>query len=87
MIPESYSLWKSVENFAGPPLTAKGHTGDETALPRSTSPRRELPKRLRACSNCAGNYEDPELTAGDVEADADKEGEDREREEFPMRRK
>ena len=53
------------------------------ALLGGTSGRRERPEPVRACSNCAGDYEDPERTAGDETDEDDRADQDESVDEFP----
>ena len=77
-----HSLWKSVENFSGshcgmpamgakPPFLLFGRFATDVAAVFT-------PRVLHACSACAGDYEDPDRTAGgedesgdDVDANSD----------------
>jgi hypothetical protein len=55
-------LWKTVEIFCAPSprLAGAGASGDTNIA--AFENRRPI-ERLRACSGCAGDYEDPDRTA------------------------
>jgi hypothetical protein len=85
-------LWKSVQIVCLELQTEALHklrTGDAVTPPQAASQA----TCLRACSACAGDYEDPELTAwgdaseeeGDDEASADNAEPSVTRERFPVR--
>lgn len=54
-------LWKSVENFSGAVASPSAH-GGPGQFTRSEAPG-VISQALRACSACAGDYEDPDRTA------------------------
>jgi hypothetical protein len=64
-----HSLWKSVESFSGPgiDLRAGGSRGEPAARADSAASLQSL----RACSACAGDYEDPDRTAGGFDEEED----------------
>ncbi len=68
-----HSLWKSVESFPGREIGLRtgGSRGEFAARADSAATLQPL----RACSACAGDYEDPDRTAwnADVEEDDDLE--------------
>jgi len=71
---QSYGLWKNVENSCGL-RTAAGEasragvaTGEEARIAASS-------EAMQACSACAGDYEDPDRTAGGEDDLPDEDGE------------
>jgi hypothetical protein len=54
-------LWKSVENFSG--LGMVKVAGREPRSSETCGEPGDLQSPLRACSACAGDYEDPDRTA------------------------
>jgi hypothetical protein len=54
-------LWKSVENFSG--MGIAGMAGGDPLSPDTRSGPGACQAPLRACSACAGDYEDPDRTA------------------------
>ena len=54
-------LWNAVENFSssGEPQAAQ----ERLTLAAISEPPEATPQALRACSACAGDYEDPDRTA------------------------
>jgi hypothetical protein len=61
-----HRLWKSVENLSGPPKPLAGMELLSLALLREPSGATSL-QPVNACSACAGDYEDPDWTAGGEE--------------------
>jgi hypothetical protein len=55
------ALWKSVENFLG--LAMRTAVGRKPLVPVFCGLPGGLAQSLRACSACAGDYEDPDRTA------------------------
>jgi hypothetical protein len=64
-IPLSNSLWNTVENF--PALGRERGNNESLALRLSDRESGATQGALRACSACAGDYEDPDQTAGTPE--------------------
>lgn len=70
----SYELWKSVENASGflrpgePPGFRPGFL--------SAAPDGFAPAPVRACSACAGDYEDPDRTAGNMDPSEEDEADE-----------
>jgi hypothetical protein len=64
-----HSLWKSVEDFSGCGINqaAVGSRLELAARAGSAA----IPQPLRACSACAGDYEDPDRTAGGTDEEDD----------------
>jgi hypothetical protein len=56
-----YSLWKSVEDFPG--RASGGEVAGGLREPTVRDDSGAAPVPLRACSACAGDYEDPDRTA------------------------
>jgi hypothetical protein len=69
-----YELWKSVEDYSGLGFGQKATEGLPKPATRSDSGA--APEALRACSACAGDYEDPDRTAWGPDADEDESGEE-----------
>jgi hypothetical protein len=55
------ALWKSVENFLG--LGMARIVGKDSRSPESCEEPSAPQLPIRACSACAGDYEDPDRTA------------------------
>jgi hypothetical protein len=68
-IPMRHSLWKSVESFSGREIGLRAGGGGSEPATRADSAATLQP--LRACSACAGDYEDPDRTAGGLDAEED----------------
>ena len=66
-----YGLWKSVENFSGIELAAPAAT--RPRQPSSFSGMGVSQPSQRACSSCAGDYEDPDRTAWTPDAEEDEQ--------------
>jgi hypothetical protein len=65
-----YSLWKSVEDFPG---RASGAESDRSLLEQAArDDSGAAPQSMRACSACAGDYEDPDRTAWGPDAEEGK---------------
>jgi hypothetical protein len=79
-----HSLWKSVEDFSG---HGSGRRTDVGPLePAACADSGAAPQPLRACSACAGDYEDPDRTAGGPDAEeqeGEADGEETSGDEFP----
>jgi hypothetical protein len=64
-----YELWKSVEDYSG---LGFGHKTAESLLePAARADLGAALQPLRACSACAGDYEDPDRTAWGPDAEED----------------
>lgn len=64
-----HSLWKSVEDFSG--LGFGREVAGSLLEPLAVADLGVAPQPLGACSACAGDYEDPDRTAGGPDADRD----------------
>lgn len=64
-------LWKSVQNLRA--NSAGQTTRRGPRLPPTTDGRDAMPRPLCACSACAGDYEDPDRTAGTDDEDIEPE--------------
>ena len=74
-------------NLWGGFMRAKVPSGDVAGdADPNASGARTLSDPLRACSACAGDYEDPERTAGEAEVEADEGEQDDSADEFPTPR-
>ena len=64
-------LWNAVENFSssGEPQAAQ----ERLTLAAISEPPEATPQALRACSACAGDYEDPDRTSWTPDREEDKE--------------
>ena len=90
---QSNILWNAVENFAA--LGRERGIGERLALRLSHRDSGAAQRALRACSACAGDYEDPDQTAGTPEPGENEgllgevrdsvEDADQQEEEFPAR--
>ncbi|MGB2645514.1 MAG: hypothetical protein WBG02_13700 [Candidatus Acidiferrum sp.] len=68
---QSNVLWKTVENRS---VSAPSGAAHHEPLPPALAPAYEaFPQALRACSACAGDYEDPDRTAWTQAAEDDEE--------------
>jgi hypothetical protein len=65
-------LWKNVENFCGSTKSDSGGGRAEGAVPDEV---RIAGPAMRTCSACAGDYEDPDRTAGSDDELMDEDGE------------
>ena len=65
------SLWNAVENLSTP---AMDRWAGESLAPRVSHKESGVSQRhLQACSACAGDYEDPDQTAGPPELEENEE--------------
>jgi len=71
---QSYGLWKSVENASGFPRP--GGPPELSQAQISAAPAGFDPAPIRACSACAGDYEDPDRTAGNMDPAEDDEADE-----------
>jgi hypothetical protein len=77
-----HSLWKSVEDFSCQRFGRESARSLLESVARVDSSTASQP--LRACSACAGDYEDPDRTAWGPDAEEDESGEEHTRgDEFP----
>ncbi len=89
----SNTLWNAVENF--PALGMERGTGESPALRLAHRESGATQGALLACSACAGDYEDPDQTAGTPEPGENEgllgearehaEDADQQEDEFPAR--
>jgi len=64
-------MWKSVENFSGPPAGLSAGRRLLQAVRCCLSEPGVAQQPLSACSACAGDYEDPDRTAWTPDAEED----------------